>query len=95
MYNSPHESDYQPRDVHTPAITQKKGLLDERDLQPEQRATLPPFFANRASTEVVEGTVQKAWCEQRARIPFSDRNRDSIGDAGGSHYSTEQLEQRP
>ena len=82
-----------PRDVHTPAITQKVGLLDKRDFQPEQRVRLPHFFASRDSTEAAEGSVQQAWREQRAILRPSDRNRDRIGDAEGSHYSTEQLEQ--
>ena len=66
---STHESDYQPRDVHTPAMTQKKEVLDERDFQPEQRARLPHLFANWDSTEVAEGSVQQAWCGQRAILP--------------------------
>ena len=88
---SPHESDYQPRDVHTPAMTQKKEVLDKRDFQPEQRARLPQLFANWDSTEVAEGSVQQAWCGQRAILiiyPPFDRNRDSICDAEGSHYIT-------
>ena len=81
-------------DTHAAVTNQKKGVLDKRDFQPEQRARLPHFFANRDSTEVAEGSVQQAWCEQRARLPPSDGNRDSIGYAEGSHHSTEQLEQR-
>ena len=67
-----------------PMTHQKKGVLDKRDFrksfnylcsddstfQPEQRARLPNFFANRVSAEVAEGSVQQAWCEQRARYPL-------------------------
>ena len=93
---SPHESDYQPREVDTQAITHKQGVLDKRVFQPEQRARLPNFFVNRDSTEGAESSEQAAWCwcKQRARLPSSDRIRDSIGDAEGSHHSTEQLEKR-
>ena len=67
---------------------------DDSTFQPDQRARLPHFFANRQSAEVVEGSVQQAWCEQRARLPPSDGTRESVGYAEDSHYSTEQLEQR-
>ena len=40
---------------------------DDSTFQPEQRARLPHLFANRESVEVAEGSVQQAWCEQRAR----------------------------
>ena len=46
------------------------------------------------SAEVAEGSVQQAWCEQRARLPPSDGNRESVGYAEDSHHSTDQLEQR-
>ena len=69
--------------VLAPKTNQKKGVLDKRDFrkrfhylysddstfQPEQRARLPHFFANRESAEVSEGSVQQAWCEQRASLP--------------------------
>ena len=87
---------------------QKKGVLDKRDFrkslnyqygddstfQPEQRARLPHFHANRDSTEVAEGSVQQAWCEQRARLPPVDGNRDSAGYEEDSYHSTYQFEQR-
>ena len=38
--------------MHTPAIIQKKGVLDKRVFQPKQRARLLHFFANPDSTEV-------------------------------------------
>ena len=80
----------QPRDVHTPAITHKKGVLDKRD-----------FSLNRAldyPTSLRIGTVPRLRKVQYSRLGVSRgpeyRNRDSIGDAKGSHYSTESLEQR-
>ena len=42
----------------------------------------------------MEGSVQQAWCEQRAKFPPSDGTRESVGYAGDSNYGTEQLEQR-
>ena len=67
---SPNESEYQPRDVRTSATTQKVGVHDTGYPQPEQRARLPHFFANRDSTEVAESSVRQAWCEKRARLPL-------------------------
>ena len=67
------------------AMTNKqKGVLDYRDFrkslnyqysdastfQPEQRAGLPYLFENRENVEVAAGSVQQAWCEQRARYPL-------------------------
>ena len=43
---------------------------DDSTFQPEQRIRLPNVFANRKSAEVAEGSVQQAWCEQRARYPL-------------------------
>ena len=87
---------------------QKKGVLEKRDFrtslnyqysddstfQPEQMTRLPHFFANRESAEVAKGSAQQSWCEQRARLPPSDGNRESVGYAEDSHHSTDQLEQR-
>ena len=82
-------------DAHATENNQKKGILDKRDTQPEQRARFPHFFANGDGTEVAEGSVQQAWCEQRARLPPSDGNRDCCTDnAEDSHPSTDQLKQR-
>lgn len=87
----------------------KNGVLYKRDLrkssdyqysddstfQPERRAILLYFLANRERAKVAEGSVQQAWCEQRARVPPSDGTRESVGYAKDSHHSTDQLEQRP
>ena len=100
---SPHESDCQPNAVIEAMTNQKKGILDKRDFrksseyqysddstfQPEQRASLPRFFA-----EVAVGSVQQALCDQRARLPPSDGTRESVGYAQDSHHSTDQFEQR-
>ena len=65
-----------------PMTNQKKRVLEKRDLRmssdyqysddstvhPEQKASLPHFVANRESAEDAEGSVQQAWCEQRARL---------------------------
>ena len=87
--SSPHEPDCQPRDVHTPAITQKKGVLDERDFSLNRGPDYP------SSLRI--GTVPRLRKVQHTRLgvsrgpdsPPPDRNRDSIGDVEGSHYSTE------
>ena len=77
-------STHQYYSVLAPMTNQQKGVLDKRDFrksfnylcsddatfQPEQRARLPNFFANRVSAEVAEGSVQQAWCERRARYPL-------------------------
>ena len=85
---SPHESEYQPRDVHTPAITQKKGVLDKRDFSLNRGPDHPTSLRIGSIPRLRKVQVQQAWCEQRAKIPTSDRNLDSIGHAEGSHYST-------
>ena len=91
---SSHESGYRPRDVHSPEIPQKKGVLDKEELLPELRAKLPNLFTNRGGAAAAKCLVQQMWCEQRARLPSSDRERASIGDAEGSPHSTDQLEKR-
>ena len=87
---------------------QKKGLIEKRDFrkssdyhysddstfQPEQKASLPHFFSNRESDEDAEGSVQQAWCEQRARLPPFDGTRESVGYVEDSHHSTDQFDQR-
>ena len=92
--SSPHESGCQPRDVHVPAIPQKKGVLDKRDFSLNRGPDYP--------TSLRIGTVPRLRKVQYSRLGVSkvpdyppfDRDRDSIGDAESSHHSTEQLEQR-
>ena len=70
--------------ILAPMANQKKGALDKMNFrksvtklysddstfQPERRARLPHFFANREGAEVAEGSVHQAWYEQRARYPL-------------------------
>ena len=69
---------------------------DDSTYKSEQRVCrFPHLPSNRDITEVAEGSSQQAWCEQRVcRFSPSVENRGSVGFAGASHHSPNQLEQK-
>ena len=61
--NSPHEAVYQPRDVHTPAITQQKGVLHKRGFSLNRGPDYP--------TSLRIETVLRLWKVQYSRLGVS------------------------